>query len=128
MSIPRTLFVSNQDNPYSKCESCHGGKGSFFMKDVISKVSQKQFIKYFHDDVITPGATFGNHAHRGNKLFEEWYFCLSGEGIMILDDEKYEMKPGDISVCYNNGSHGIENTGGKDMHILVIGVSAVSGS
>ncbi len=125
MSFTTTLFVNNKNDSYRKCEACHGGEGSFLIKDVIGRVLEKQFIKYLHDDVILPGSSFGDHEHKSDTPFEEWYFCLSGKGVMTLDGKAYEMKPGDISVCYNNGSHGIKNTGKEDMRILVIGVSPV---
>ena len=120
-----TLFVNNQNDQYRKCEACHGGSGPFLLKDVIGKVKEKQFIKYLHDDIIPPGSTFGDHAHNGDEPFEEWYFCLSGDGVMSQDGQDYAMKPGDISVCFNGGSHGIRNTGKEDLRILVIGVSPI---
>jgi len=125
MSIHTTIFVDNRNHPYQKSEGCHGGKGPFLCKDVIGAIQEKLLIKYLHDDVIPPGSSFGDHAHKGDAPFEEWYFCLSGQGVMTLDGKAYDMKPGDISVCCNNGSHGIENTGKEEMRILVIGVSPV---
>ena len=125
MTISTTMFVNNKDNQYRKSEGCHGGAGPFLFKDVISAVKEKLLIKYLHDDVIPPGSSFGDHPHKSDTPFEEWYFCLTGEGVMTLDGKDYDMKPGDISVCCSNGSHGIKNTGRKDMRILVIGVSPV---
>jgi len=124
MSRKTTSFANNQDRSYRKCEGCHGGEGPFLFKDVVEKIQEKLLVKYLHDDVIAPGSSFGDHAHKGENPFEEWYFCLSGEGVMTLDGKAYPMKPGDISVCRNGGSHGIKNTGKEDMRILVIGVSA----
>lgn len=118
-----TLFINNQEQSFRQIDACHDGKGSFLLKDVIAKVENKQFIKYIHDDIIPPGSTFGNHEHDGGEPFEEWYFCLGGEGVMMLDGQDYSMKSGDISVCYDGGSHGIKNTGQEDLRILVIGVS-----
>jgi len=36
------------------------------------------------------------------------------------------MAPGDISVCYTNGYHGIENNGNVNLRILVIFASDIS--
>ena len=122
MNLPTTLFADNQGDSYKRGEACHGGKGPFLCKDVLGKIKDKQFIKYFHDDILPPGSSFGDHPHKSDKPFEEWYFCLSGEGVMTLDGKDFAMRAGDISACYANGEHGIKNTGKEDMRILVIGV------
>lgn len=125
MNFPTTLFVNNQSTPFNQCEKCHDGVGPFRFKDILGQVKGKQFVKYVHDDLIPPGSTFGDHPHRSGASFEEWYLCLSGEGVMTLDGKDYPMKPGDISVCYDQGSHGIRNTGKEDLRILVIGAAAI---
>ena len=117
------IFADNQDATYERCDSCHGGEGHFFIRDFMRKVPDRLFIKYIHDDIIPPGSTFGDHAHNGDTQFEEWYLCLSGNGMMSVNDQEYPMGPGDISACYCNGSHGIKNTGAEDIRILVIAAS-----
>jgi glyoxylate utilization-related uncharacterized protein len=118
--VNTTLFINNQNRHSSRSEQCHGGIGPFDLLDVIRPAEKKLFIKFIHDDIVPPGSTFGIHDHKSETPFEEWYYCLSGHGIMHLDGKDYEMNPGDISVCYANGSHGIRNTGNENMRILVI--------
>ena len=118
-AFPTTLFVDNSGNRYKERENCHDGTGPFRVRDLMAGVPDKLSIRFIHDDIIPPGSTFGVHGHTEPQS-EEWYICLAGEGIMTNDDVDREMKPGDISVCYNGGSHGIRNTGQEDMRILVI--------
>jgi len=118
LNVPTTLFVNNQDNVYREYEKCHGGEGRFLFRDLIEGVGAKRSVEYIHDDIIPPGSTFGLHTH--NDGGEEWYICLSGNGIMTNDGKDYEMKAGDVSVCYAMGTHGIRNTGRENMRILVI--------
>ena len=115
-----TEFVNNQEAEYRNLEKCHGGEGPFRFLNVTENIKAMQFIKFIHDDIILPGASFGYHQHKSEYPMEEWYFCIDGEGVMTLDGKDYPMKSGDISVCRANGSHGIKNTGDKDMRIIVI--------
>lgn len=118
------LFANNEGNQYRECEGCHGGTGGFFFRDLLQSVSGRLYIKYIHDDMIPAGSSFGDHDHKGDKPSEEWYVCLSGNGVMTVNGKEYPMNPGDVSVCFCNGSHGLRNTGAGDMRILVIGASA----
>ena len=105
-------------------DSCHGGQGTWFFKNLTEKLSEKLMIQYIHDDILPPGSFFGDHGHtmRGgaDELFEEWYLCLSGSGIMLLDGKEVPFEPGDLNVCRNGGSHGIFNRSQEDLRFLVI--------
>lgn len=120
MSTGTTAFINNQHQTYQTLEKCHDGEGPLMLKDVIGAFGKWQFIKFIHDDIIPPGTTIGYHQHACSSPFEEWYYVLSGEGIMQLDGEDHRMRPGDISVCFANGHHGIKNTGTENLRILVI--------
>lgn len=120
-----TVFFENFQAPYSEGENCHGGVGKFLLRDLIGGCQEPRFIKFIHDDIIPPGSTFGHHRHEAEAPLEEWYLCLSGEGIMSLDSEEFSMRPGDISCCFCGGMHGIRNTGKEDLRILVIYAAAI---
>jgi hypothetical protein len=108
-------------------EPCHGGKGAWYFKDYIDSLDKDHsVVKFIHDDILPPGSTFGIHEHKvpDDQLFEEWYLCLSGHGIMILDSVQHPFGEGDINVCRSGGSHGVENTGDTDMRLLVICAAA----
>ncbi|MFE5318108.1 cupin domain-containing protein [Paenibacillus sp. NPDC056579] len=123
----KTDFIDNKSQTYETRQNCHGGKGPFQLKDLIQAVSSsdKQYIKFIHDDIIPPGSTFGYHQHKSDAPVEEWYYCISGQGIMELDGKQYEMSAGDISVCRANGSHGLINNGPEDLRIIVIYASSI---
>lgn len=100
---------------------CHGGKGSWYIKDLLNGISERNIIQYIHDDILPPGSEFGVHDHPADGAAdEEWYLCLSGSGTMILDGESVPFKTGDINVCRNGGSHGIINDGNENLRFLVI--------
>lgn len=122
-----TDFIDNKSEVYQTLEKCHDGQGPFQLKDIIKAMPSggKQYIKFIHDDVISPGSTFGYHKHESDQYMEEWYYCISGRGIMQLDGKEYAMAAGDISVCRANGSHGIINNGPEDLRIIVIYASPI---
>ncbi len=120
----KTRFVDNQQLEFETWYECHEGVGPFLIRDIIGSVpfeeKGKGFLKFLHEDVIPPNSTFGYHKHEGVQQ-EEWYLCLSGEGIMVLDGgEEKVMRAGDISVCRTGGSHAIRNESAEDLRILVI--------
>lgn len=117
-----TAFVPGHAKSYIHYDSCHGGVGPFQLRDLIMESPRKQFIRYIHDDIVPPGSSFGEHSHISDAPFEEWYLCLDGEGIMTLDDKDYPFKPGDTTVCFAGGRHGVRNTGSQDLRLLVIAV------
>lgn len=100
---------------------CHGGKGSWYYNDMTEFIP-KGLIKYIHDDILPPGSSFGAHDHAADTAIteEEFYICLSGKGMMILDGKEYPFAPGDVTVCRNGGSHGIYNNSSEDLRFLVI--------
>jgi mannose-6-phosphate isomerase-like protein (cupin superfamily) len=104
-------------------QPCHGVKGAWHFKDYIDSLSKdKSIVKFIHDDILPPGSSFGIHEHKfhDDELFEEWYLCLAGHGIMTLDGVQHPFGEGDITVCRSGGSHGVENTGDSDMRLIVI--------
>ncbi|MBE6871108.1 MAG: cupin domain-containing protein [Ruminococcaceae bacterium] len=103
--------------------NCHGGVGPFVFYDMIEE-ADKMFIRFIHDDIIPPKSTFGYHQHKEANE-EEWYYCVSGSGIMQLDGEEIPFNPGDICVCRTNGWHGLINNGTEDLRIIVICASSM---
>ena len=122
-----TEFVKGVDRVDK--DKCHDGVGIYRCKDLIKAVAKtdKQYIKFIHDNIVLPGTTFGNHMHKGDKPLEEWYYCLSGKGVMHLDGEEIDFLPGDICVCRANGTHGLVNNTDEDLRIIVIYASPIEG-
>ena len=118
-----TQFISKQESEV--LYNCHDGVGPFGFCDRI-KDADKMFIRFIHDDVIPPKSTFGYHQHTEPNV-EEWYYCLSGTGIMQLDGKEYPFNPGDICVCRTNGWHGLINNGDEDLRIIVIFATDMEG-
>ena len=68
---------------------------------------------------IAPGKNTAAHSHDKG---EEFMFVLEGEGRVILDDEKNEIKKDDLIFIKSRQKHQIINIGNNFLKLL-IGVS-----
>ncbi len=104
--------------------NCHGGKGTLDWTEVInSKRNGESNCRFIHDDVMPPGASVGEHLHEDD---EEYYYILSGTGLMKLDGKSYRVGKGDLTVVRPGGRHGLENTGDEDLRFIVVSVTGRS--
>ena len=101
--------------------NCHGGKGNIDWTEVlVGNDSKSGKIRFIHDDILPPGTSVGVHKHESD---EEYYYVLSGKGVMTLDGEQYEVRAGDVTAVFPNGTHGLENRSADDLRVLVISTS-----
>ena len=97
---------------------CHGGKGSIDWTEIlVGKDSKSGKIRFIHDDILPPGTSVGIHQHDSG---EEYYYILSGHGVMTLNDDEFEVQKGDITGVFPGGRHGLENRSDKELRVLVI--------
>lgn len=99
---------------------CHGGRGAVDWTDVLSgpAVAGRK-LNFLHDDILKPGVTIGVHRHDSD---EEYYYIVSGHGVMTLDGKDHEVGPGDIAAVFPGGSHGLVNDSEEDMRIIVFSI------
>jgi mannose-6-phosphate isomerase-like protein (cupin superfamily) len=97
--------------------NCHGGVGDVLCTYVLKADDSQSGIRFVHDGIIQPGSGIGEHEHDGE---EELYYVLEGHGTMILDGESWPMGPGDVSLVRSGHTHGLINTGDRDMRLLVL--------
>jgi len=76
-------------------------------------------LHFIHDDILPPGASIGVHRHDAE---EEYYFIVSGTGVMTLDGIAYDVGPGDITAIFPGGEHGLENCSQGELRVIVIGL------
>ena len=100
--------------------NCHDGMGDLDFIEVLGeKETAQSSLNFMHDDILAPGVTIGEHMHHEDV---EYYYILSGSGVMILDGVRHPVGPGDIAAVFPGGTHGLENTGKGDLRIIVISV------
>lgn len=113
-----TLLKKRTDMQRQPLEKCHGGIGALDWVVVLDHNDLKgRGLNFIHDDILPPGVSIGPHTHTKD---EEFYYIVSGKGIMTLDQERFEVTTGDITAVYPGGMHGLENTSNEDLRIIVI--------
>ncbi|UCG67215.1 MAG: cupin domain-containing protein [Deltaproteobacteria bacterium] len=116
-----SIFRKASETKQLPLRECHGGQGVVDWTDVLSgSFVEGRRLNFLHDDILKPGVTIGIHTHKSD---EEYYYILSGHGIMTLDGETHQVGPGDIAAVFPGGSHGLMNDSKDDMRIIVLSVS-----
>lgn len=81
-------------------------------------VGQWDFVEYV---TVPVGSAIPVHPHEQD---EELYFIFQGEGILTLDDQRLEVRAGDLAACRKGSSHGLQNTSSQEIRLLVVGIPA----
>ncbi len=66
---------------------------------------------------IPPGGAVGFHQHVDES---EFYVIHSGRGRYLMDDQSWEVGPGDVAEVAPGHSHGIENIGGEPLEFTAL--------
>lgn len=64
---------------------------------------------------LEPGASIGPHSHHGE---EDFYFCISGSGIVIDNGEEHSFTPGVLQITRDGETQAIRNTGETELVFL----------
>jgi uncharacterized cupin superfamily protein len=73
-----------------------------------------------HINVVAPGDT--TTVHHAHELVDEFFYILSGEATVVLDNDPYDVRAGDfIGVPARGPAHSMVNTGTVDLVYLVGG-------
>lgn len=120
--MSKTTFIKHKSEMQREpLPNCHEGTGVLDWTNVLDpKELTGKRLNFIHDDILPPGVSVGVHAHTHD---EEYYYIISGEGIMTLDDQEFPVVAGDITAVYPGGRHGLVNSGAEDLRIIVISVS-----
>lgn len=68
-------------------------------------------------NAFEPGQAHALHAHEG---MDKLYHVVEGEGQFLLDGRALPMRAGDLLVAPSGVPHGVRNTGGARLLVLVI--------
>ena len=71
--------------------------------------------------VLIPGAVVSKHYH---KLSEEVYFFTAGEGTMVIDQQSFIVKDGDLVFISPNECHELNVKGDDDLEFIAITIPA----
>jgi mannose-6-phosphate isomerase-like protein (cupin superfamily) len=112
------MLVRKADRTARVIEDCHGGAGVLHCTEMLAEYRRPGAgFRYVHDNIIEPGASIGEHTHRGD---EELYIILEGHGTMRIDGQHVPVGPGDVCVTRSGHSHSLTNSADGPMHMLVV--------
>jgi len=94
------------------------GRESDILRDTYRLIdasnSPSKRLTMGHTTIYPTGTTTG-HAHDD---MEEVYFVISGEGIMVIGEERFEIKPGDGIYVPPGMFHTTLQTGNQPLTVL----------
>jgi len=82
-----------------------GGVGAAKGVDLL-KLGEMSGVLSMGRMTLEPGTTIGEHAHPNT---EDLYLILDGNGVGVLDGERFPVGPGDFFLVKAGGSHGLIN-------------------
>lgn len=111
------MLRSARDVQTVHVEKMKGGKGSLAISHLLQEGEFCGKGRLFSRSVLKPGASVGVHTHTDD--FEVYYF-IKGSGMYADNDKSYPVGPGDVTICHDGDSHGVENTGTEDLEFIAL--------
>ena len=91
--------------------------GNVIIEHIVDEELFQGQSPMFAQVTLKPGCALGYHQHKGNN---ETYYILSGKGIYTDNGEEVPVVAGDVTFCYDGGSHGIKNTESSDLVFMAL--------
>ena len=95
-------------------EAVRGGSGSVTAHKLLD-LFPGSAIKSVGLVRLEPGASVGDHSHKGD---EDFYFCISGTGIVVYNGVEHPFIPGTLQITRDGESQAIRNTGETELVFL----------
>jgi mannose-6-phosphate isomerase-like protein (cupin superfamily) len=107
-------YVVERDANVAKNEpGPHNGGGPSTGYIFFEKVPDLKFS--FRKRVLHKGAAIGYHL----QITDEVYYILRGTGTMKINDSRFNVKAGDAILTRGGSSHGLVQTGVRDLTIII---------
>lgn len=68
---------------------------------------------------LKPGASEGSHVHEGEDALEEFYYFISGRGVMWMDGDEREVEAGDAVLVPPGINHGFRCVGDETLKLVI---------
>jgi mannose-6-phosphate isomerase-like protein (cupin superfamily) len=108
------MLIHIDQIPAETLQNVRGGEGPVLAQKILSPEAGSA-IKGIGITRLPPGSSVGWHEHHGE---EDFYFCLSGEGIVLDHDQEKPFTPGTFQITRSGQAQAIRNTGSVDLVFL----------
>lgn len=88
-------------------------------KQVMLRMGDLPHVTNFSQAIFAPGQVADVHAHTD---MHEVFFVESGVGVIVIDDEHYELTPGVCVTVEPNEKHEVSNTGKEELVLTYFGI------
>jgi mannose-6-phosphate isomerase-like protein (cupin superfamily) len=115
------MIIRRSEKKPVRMDKCHDGAGTLWCTEMLADYKKAgNGFKYIHDNMLEPGASIGEHAHKDD---EELYVILWGRGVMKVDGVPQQVQAGDMCLTRAGHSHDLTNGPEGAMHFLVIAIN-----
>lgn len=110
------MVIRKEDMPVQNVQNVRDGKGTL-RKQIIAPAEPSVHLRLFCTFTIPKGCSIGPHPHEGEV---EYYYILSGEGIVTEDGVESVVKAGDVSITGWGKVHTIRNEKDEDLVFIAL--------
>ena len=84
----------------------------------IKELTDGGFVELINEFEVAAGGAVFPHSHPTH----EWYFVMSGRGVMTVDEEERPVGPGDLVYIPPDHVHSLRPVGGGAIHCFCFAV------
>ncbi len=110
------MIIRNKDMATENVVNMRGGDG-VVIKQTIAPAEPSVHMRLLARFTIKKGCSIGKHQHLGEI---EYYYILSGEGVVSEDDGDKPVGPGDVVITGWGQSHSIRNERDEDLVFVAV--------
>jgi uncharacterized RmlC-like cupin family protein len=123
-NVPEFLTAPFDRSKLRPVANLHGGKGTVSYARKIGPSFFRTNWAYVDHLLVPAGTSVGKHLHNG---VEEFYYVMSGNGEITIDDQSAPVKAGDAIPITAREAHGLANNGSEPLEVIIIGIAAHKG-
>jgi len=98
-------------------------QGESYQKRILIK-DLKEKINLIEDVIIIPKGEVPYHSH---KSTDEIFYVIKNSSIMVVNNEEFEVGPGDMIYVGKNEGHGFRNESDKEFKMIVFKINFQKG-
>ncbi|MFA6844949.1 MAG: cupin domain-containing protein [Sphaerochaetaceae bacterium] len=110
------MIRKREEMPINILEHMRGGDKEVEQLEIMPKGTVRH-CRMFSKMTLAFGSSIGRHQHVGET---EYYWILSGVGIVTENDGEHTVVPGDVVITGNGAEHAIRNEEKEDLVFLAL--------